>query len=189
LSPACIARVAAEADHRVDFGRCRLVDNYGTKDPIAVDIGKRMLAALEPEDAVGRLRIERLKSELALHLLSHYSASSRPTRRSQVSLPPRKLARAVEYIDAHLREDLSLACLARTLAMSASHMSHAFRTATGMPPHRFVLHRRVERAKHLLRNTDLPMTDIAHRIGCASHSHFSVLFHRLTGQTPRDFRR
>ena len=189
LNPAYVSRVAVEADCAIDPARSALVDNFGTRDPVAVDIGKQMLAALEPEDTVGRLRIEVLKSDLALHLLSHYSASSRPLGRTEARLAPRKLARAVEYIDAHLREDLSLACLARTLAMSPSHLSHAFRTATGLPPHRFVLHRRVERAKHLLRHTDLSITDIAHRIGCASHSHFSVLFHRSTGQTPRDFRR
>jgi AraC family transcriptional regulator len=148
-----------------------------------------MLAALEPEDTMGRLRIEALKSELALHLLSHYAASSRAAPRTQARISPRKLARAVEYIDAHLRDDLSLARLARVLAMSPSHLSHAFRTTTGLPPHRFVLHRRVERAKQLLRCTELSITDIAHRIGCASHSHFSVLFLRTTGQTPRDFRR
>ena len=127
LSPAYVARVAAEADCAIEFARGGLVDNYGTKDPIAVDIGKRMLSALEPEDTVGRLRIEALKRELAMHLLSHYSASSPPAQRTEVCLPPRKLARAVEYIDAHLREDLSLACLARVLAMSSSHLSHAFR--------------------------------------------------------------
>lgn len=189
LNPAYVARVAGRADCVVDPARCALIDNCGNRDPIAVDIGKRMLAALELEDVVGRLRIDALKGELALHLLSHYSASSPPAERTEARLSPRKLARAAEYIDAHLREDLSLACLARTLAMSPSHLSHAFRTATGLPPHRFVLQRRVERAKHLLRHTDLSITDIAHRIGCASHSHFSVLFRRSTGQTPRDFRR
>jgi AraC family transcriptional regulator len=189
LRPAYVARVTAEMGCANDLAGCGLVDDYGTKDPIAVSLGKRMLAALEPEDTVGRLRIDALKSELALHLLSHYSGSPRPAGRTEAYLPPRKLARAVEYIDAHLREDLSLASLAHMLAMSPSHLSHAFRAATGLPPHRFVLHRRVERAKQLLRHTDLPIIDIAHRIGCASHSHFSVLFHRSTGQTPRDFRR
>jgi AraC family transcriptional regulator len=51
-----------------------------------------------------------------------------------------------------------------------------------------LLERRIERAKSLLHETDLPITEIAHLIGCASHSHFSVMFHRATGQTPRDYR-
>jgi AraC family transcriptional regulator len=51
-----------------------------------------------------------------------------------------------------------------------------------------VIERRVERAKALLPQSDLPITEIAHRIGCSSHSHFSVLFHRVTGLTPRQFR-
>jgi len=96
--------------------------------------------------------------------------------------------RAIEYIDENLREDLTLPNIAQSVAISAGHFAHAFRQTTGLPPHRFVLERRIERAKTLLRETDLPITEIAQRVGCASHSHFSVMFHRTTGLTPRDFR-
>ena len=82
----------------------------------------------------------------------------------------------------------SLPEIAQVLAMSPGHFAHAFRETTGLPPHRYVLERRVERAKSLLRGTNLPIIEIAGRIGCASHSHFSVMFHRMTGQAPRDYR-
>jgi AraC family transcriptional regulator len=63
-----------------------------------------------------------------------------------------------------------------------------FRQTVGVPPQRYVRDRRVERAKSLLRHSDLPMTEIAQSVGCASCSHFSVLCHRTTGLTPRRYR-
>ncbi|MEO9163333.1 MAG: helix-turn-helix transcriptional regulator [Casimicrobiaceae bacterium] len=83
---------------------------------------------------------------------------------------------------------MTLAAIAEVVALSPGHFAHAFREATGIAPHRYVLERRVERAKELLRQSDMPITEIADRIGCSSHSHFSVLFHRITGVTPRKFR-
>jgi AraC family transcriptional regulator len=83
---------------------------------------------------------------------------------------------------------LTLSAIADAVALSPGHFAHAFRQATGVAPHRYVLERRVERAKALLRQSDMPITEIADRIGCSSHSHFSVLFHRITGLTPRQFR-
>ena len=94
----------------------------------------------------------------------------------------------LEFIDANLRDDIAFSDLAGVLAMSPGHFAHAFKQTTGLPPHRFVLERRIERAKAMLRDTDLPITEIAERVGCATPSHLSVLFHRETGETPRDFR-
>ena len=78
--------------------------------------------------------------------------------------------------------------MAKAVALSPGHFAHVFREATGVAPHRYVLERRVDRAKVLLRQSDLPITEIADRVGCSSHSHFSVLFNRVTGLTPRQFR-
>ena len=125
-----------------------------------------------------------LANQLALHLLQTYSATQGLAERRAAKLSPFKLQRAIDYIDEHLREDLTLSNISEALAMSPGHFAHAFRQSTGLPPHRYVLERRIERAKSLLRQTELPITEVAHLIGCASHSHFSVLFHRSTGCSP-----
>ena len=187
LAPAFLQRVAGD-ECAIDPSRFELRENFGTPDPQLVAMGKQILAALEPEGAVGRIHVESLTVQLAKHLLSRYGTASISPQKTAPQLSQRKLQRALEYIDNNLREDISLADVAQTLAMSPGHFAHAFRQSTGLPPHRFVLARRIELAKSLLRETDLPITEIAHRIGCASHSHFSVLFHRTTGQTPRDYR-
>lgn len=189
LAPAFVQNVAGD-EYALDPTRFEILENFGTPDPKLVALGKQLLAGLEPEGAVGRMHVESLTFHLAIHLLTRYCSASESLRKPvPPKLPPRKLRRALEYIDDNLRGDISLAGVAQALAMSPWHFAHAFRQTTGLPPHRFVLERKIEQAKSLLRETDLPIIEIAHRIGCASHSHFSVLFRRTTGQTPRDFRR
>jgi AraC family transcriptional regulator len=187
LAPAFVQSVAGE-EYALDPTRFEILENSGTPDPKLVVLGKLLLAGLEPEGTVGRMNVESLTFHLAIHLLRHYCTASASIKKPLIKLPPRKLQRALDYIDANLREDISLAGVAQELAMSPWHFAHAFTQTTGLSPHRFVLARRIERAKSLLSETDLPITEIAHRIGCASHSHFSVLFRRATGQTPRDYR-
>jgi len=60
--------------------------------------------------------------------------------------------------------------------------------STGIAPHRYVIHCRVKRAMALLRETELPIAEVAHRVGFASPSHFSVVFHKVSGVTPRQYR-
>jgi AraC family transcriptional regulator len=83
---------------------------------------------------------------------------------------------------------LTLPLIAGLLDMSPFHFAHVFKHATGVAPHQYVIRRRVERAKQLLAATDLPIADIALAVGCANQSHFSALFHRVTGRTPQAYR-
>lgn len=151
-------------------------------------IGRRLLGCLGLEGAAARLRVDTHAHAFALHLATGYAAGPVRTARAPSHLTPRKLRRAIDYIEAHVREEVSLTDLAHELAMSPGHFAHAFKGSTGLAPHRYLVSRRIEIAKGLLRDTDLPITEIAHQVGCGTHSHFSVTFLRLTGSTPRDFR-
>ena len=73
--------------------------------------------------------------------------------------------------------------------MSAGHFAHAFKSTTGIAPHRYVIERRLELAKSLLRQTQLPISAVAMRSGFTTQSHFSVTFQHVTAQTPSAFRR
>lgn len=161
----------------------------GRPDPRLMAIGRQLLECLGAEGPATRMRAESHAYDLARHLATQYAAAkqSRCTD-PPFHLTPRKLQRALEYIEAHVREDVSLADVAHELAMSPGHFAHAFKGSTGLAPHRYLVARRMELAKSLLRRTDLPITEIAHQVGYGTHSHFSVTFQRLTGQTPRDFR-
>lgn len=187
LDPAFLQQVA-EDECEIDPARYEMQEVFGRPDPQLVTLGKQLVNNLGIEGEAGGMRAEALATQLAVHLLRSYGSASISTLKPIPKLSPRNLQRALDYIDANLREYLSLADVARALSMSPGHFAHAFKESTGLAPHRFVVARRIELAKSLLRDTDLPITQIAHQIGCASHSHFSVIFLRMTGRTPRSFR-
>ena len=104
-------------------------------------------------------------------------------------LPRGRLRAVVEYIEEHLDIGMSLEQMATVASLSAYHFARQFKAATGLPPHQFVIARRVERAKHLLeRGDDSSLAQVAARAGFSDQSQFSHHFKRLVGITPRQFR-
>lgn len=187
LDPSLIKQTAAEAGVALPE-RIQVLDNFGSRDRQIEQIGLSLLSELECEGFGGCAYAESLAVGLSVHLLRRYSTAGLP-QQTTVTLPAFKLRRAIEYITENLHEDLTLTQIARTLCMSPYHFARGFKQATGRSPHQYLIERRVERATRLLRDTDLPITQIAHLVGCTSQSHFSVLFHRATAMTPRAFRR
>jgi AraC family transcriptional regulator len=104
-------------------------------------------------------------------------------------LPLRKLTRVKELIDANLEGDLSLKILARESGYSRAHFARLFCAATGIPAHSYVLERRILRARQLLAQPDLSLTDIAASSGFATQSHLTLAFRKKFGITPNAFRR
>lgn len=94
----------------------------------------------------------------------------------------------LDYIEDHLDGDIGLSELAALVGLSVTHFSHAFRAAYHVPPYRYILERRVERAKSLLRTTTDTIATIAASVGFPSQSRFSQMFLRLTGVTPSTYR-
>jgi AraC family transcriptional regulator len=169
-------------------GPVELLDNFGARDAHIEDIARRLVGELKADALAGRLYAESLAAELAVHLLRHYSTASKLVNGAPSMLPRYKLQRVTDYINDNLREDLTLGKISAVLSMSPYHFAHAFRQTTGLAPHRYVIQRRIERARFLLRETDLSITEIANEVGYANQSNFSVVFHQFTGQTPRSFR-
>jgi len=187
LSPEYVRNVAGD-EWALDPDRFEIRGTFGARDGCIEDLGRRLLAGMELEGIDSHLYVDTLTCELTIHLLREYTSANVASPWPKAKLSPHKLRRAILYIDDNLRNELTLSALAKAVALSPGHFAHAFRQAAGVTPHRYVVERRVERAKELLRQSDLPITEIADRIGCSSHSHFSVLFHRVTGLTPRQFR-
>jgi AraC family transcriptional regulator len=94
-----------------------------------------------------------------------------------------------DYIEENLHQDISLAELAAIARLSPYHFCRAFKESVGMPPHRYQMSRRIERAKTLLADPALSITDAAVAVGYGSLSRFSALFRQVTGHSPRDYRR
>jgi AraC family transcriptional regulator len=188
LAPELVERIATESGLS-NAGGSLLKDNFGTRDPQLAHFCREFRAELEQENIGSRLYAESLAIQLALYLLRHYSITSPGNDVGAGRLPAHKLRRAIEYMSDQLHEELSLEGIANALSMSAFHFAHLFKQTTGLSPYRYVIELRLERAKSLLRSTDLPITEIAQRVGYCNNSRFAVAFHRATGVTPRDFRR
>ena len=100
----------------------------------------------------------------------------------------RRLLRAKDRMDAAAHEDWTVARLARVSGVSQAHFARAFRDAFGLPPHRYLLTRRIERATALLRGSDAPILEIALDAGWRSLGTFGRTFRDVTGESPSDFR-
>ena len=96
----------------------------------------------------------------------------------------RRLLRAKDRMDAASHEEWPVERLAQVSNVSAAHFARSFKQAFGVPPHRYLLTRRIERAMALLRDTDLPITDIAFDTGWASLGTFGRTFRDITGESP-----
>ena len=147
----------------------------------------RFLTGLELEGMDSHLHVDTSTCELTVHLLRSYTTAvvaelARVRLSSSQASTDHRVHRRKPLQQADARRD------GQSRRAQPGHFAHAFREATGVAPHRYVLELRVNRAKTLLRQSDLPITEVAERVGCSSHSHFSVLFHRVAGLTPRQFR-
>jgi AraC family transcriptional regulator len=138
--------------------------------------------------AGGWLAAESLANVLAVRLIRHLLAPRRPERGPDGAMPRGRLRAVVEYIEEHLTASPTLEQMAAVARLSPYHFARQFKSAIGLPPHQFVIMRRVERAKLLLQGGDLPLTEVAAHAGFSGQSVFCLHFKRLVGVTPRQFR-
>jgi len=103
-------------------------------------------------------------------------------------LAPGVLRRVRELIELELENNIALSSIAMTAGLSVYHFARAFKQSMGVSPHRYLLQRRIEKAVALLKETELPLSEIAVTVGFADQSHFSRQFSRFMGETPRAFR-
>ncbi|HUG23169.1 AraC family transcriptional regulator, partial [Piscinibacter sp.] len=126
-------------------------------------------------------------------VLRHLSASSAPRsvrHRPRISpLRSALLARIEQFVGEHLAADIPLEALAAIASMSVDHFVRAFHQATGTTPHHYLVERRLEHGCTLLRDSSLPIADVAKACGFASPAHFSAMFHRRHGLSPSWYRR
>jgi len=100
----------------------------------------------------------------------------------------RRLRRARSRMDREYAQPLDVAALARTALMSPAHFSRRFREAYAETPYAYLMTRRIERAKALLRRGDLSVTEVCFAVGCTSLGSFSARFTELVGETPSAYR-
>jgi AraC family transcriptional regulator len=183
-----VARVAAEA-FDLDPARVTVPPLDGLDLPQLRAAMSAVDAELTAGGPGGRLAAESMANVLAVQLIRHVLAPRRPGRGRDGALPRGRLRAVVDYIEGHLDANPTMEELAAVARLSAYHFARQFKAATGLPPHRYVIARRVERAKQLLQGGGgFSLAQVAARAGFADQSQFSNHFKRIVGVTPGRFR-
>jgi AraC family transcriptional regulator len=182
-----LARTAGEVMD-LDAARLALIGRSGFQDPLLTQIGLALWRELELDAPAGKLYAQTAAQMLAVHLLRHYTSTEGEIKEFSQGLTRHQIKRVTDFMLAHLSQDLSLDVLAQQIGFSAYHFARLFRQTTGESPHQFVLRQRIERAQHLLKETDVPLAHVALECGFANQSHLSLAFKRHLGLTPRAYR-
>jgi len=189
LRPLFVHSAASELN--ITHNEIELTPQIGFKDKNICHVAMSLLHELNEANVVGRLYADSLAPGLAIQLVRRYS-SLRDIHVGHGGMAPHKLRKAVALIDHHLSDEeegrVALRTVARAVRMSYFHFSRAFKQSMGMTATNYIAERRIERAKKMLEETELPISEIALRSGFSSQSHFTTAFRRLAGATPKAFR-
>ena len=123
-----------------------------------------------------------------IHNVPRINAVTALSAASTGGLAPHKLQKVLAYVEEKLAEPVGVRELASQVHMSPFHFARRFKQAVGTPPHAYITHVRIERAKSLLAGTNVPLIEVATRDGYRTQAHFTGVFHRYVGTTPRAYR-
>jgi AraC family transcriptional regulator len=170
LDPALLQTIAianglpstTTVEHRVIF-----------QDPTILHVAQLLKAEVLSSGLAGDLYVESLRNLLAVHLLRNHTGVMMSPIVKVADLEGLKLKQLKDYIEEHLADEITIAHLAALIPMSQFHFARAFKVATGESPHRYIMQRRIERAKVLLAVTRLSVAEIAYQVGFANQSYFT----------------
>ena len=161
----------------------------GIRDPVMRGLALSILPMFQEPNAATTLLLESIALAFHAHVIHRYGDGFGSETSAGAGLAPWQLRRAFAFIDAHLCGDPSVSDLANECRLSASHFARAFRQSTGMTPHRWIMKRRIERAKELLLDGELNLVQVALTSGFSDQSHFTRTFGRSEGHSPGRWRR
>ena len=179
---------AAEAIFDRNGRGVALVERLGREDDLLRSLFHAILAEANSPNR-DYLYLGTLSEAFLGRLLREHSGLSWTAERAPYTLAPRRLAEVTAFIDANLAAEITLDQLAEVARLSRFHFVRAFARATGETPHAFLVARRLEAAKALLRATEISIHDVARRCGFGGGSHFATRFRRTFGVSPKAYRR
>ena len=157
-------------------------------DPTILHVAQLLKSEAINGGLSGNLYVESLRNLLAIHLLRNYTGVKQKSSPEAGVLDTLKLQEIKDYIEENLAEELTIANLAGLVPMSEFHFARTFKSLVGEPPHRYILKRRIERAKILLQVTQYSAAEVAYQVGFSNPSHFTSQFRKLVGATPKVYR-
>lgn len=186
VAPWLLASVAEQLD--MDPDRLEIQNRFQIRDAQIENIGWALKAEMEAGYPGGRLYLDSLGIAIATSLVQRHSAAAPGSRGRVDRLSDRRLRQVLAHIEDNIGCDLSLGDLAGVAGLSLSHFKTVFRESVGVPVHQYLIRRRVERAKMLLGEGKLPISQIALEVGFAHQSHLARHMRRLLGVSPSAIR-
>jgi len=158
-------------------------------DEVMQSLGRAILSALARPHEFSGLYLDHVFLAIREHLAANYGEFAGNPKRDQRGLTNHQMRSALEYIEAHMADDISLADTARASGTSISSLTRGFRTSLEVSPHQWVLTRRIALAQRLMSAGKRPLSEIAVLCGFADQSHFARVFLRHVGASPGVWRR
>ena len=175
-------------DHKIrPVGTYKLA--IGEDDLAIAQMTKNVLPFIGLQEWPSSLALDQFSLVFGAHLLLKYGGLSRLPSVAQRGLAPWQQRRATELLREHLDGNIHLARVAQECCMSASYFASSFKVSYGISPHRWLIERRIERAKELLKGTGSPLIDIALQSGFSDQAAFTRTFHQFMGDSPGRWRR
>lgn len=171
------------------LGDLRHEPGVSIADPVVRHLLSSLLPLTARPQQASSLFLEHVALAMTAHMACVYGGLNGSAGVPRGGLAPWQERRAKDLMNASLSEDLPLSRLASECGLSVRHFTRAFRLSTGMPPHRWLLRRRVERAQQLLKTRALSLSDVATFCGFADQSHFTRVFTAIVGASPGAWRR
>ena len=189
VSDSLLSRVVAE-HWEADPRRVEIIPQFLVRDPVIEAVVTRLAVEAQEGSPSGTLYAESACDFLAHHMIQAYSSLSRPPPRPSGGLPANRIKAVLDYIEENLAKPITLQELALLAQVSVRHFERAFRQSLGVPPHTYVLGKRLSAARDLLLSQQtLAIERIAQQVGFSSPSHLASAFRRQIGCSPATFRR
>jgi len=159
------------------------------EDLVLSQLTKSILPVIGREGTPSPLAMDCLQMLLGAHLLQRYGRLRQSPRIAAAGLVPSQKRRVIELLNENLAGRIRLSDLASECGLSVSHFAHAFKATFGMPAHRWLVHRRVERSKELMAQTAESLAEIADEVGFADQATYTRAFRQSVGISPGRWRR
>ncbi|MEO5843642.1 MAG: AraC family transcriptional regulator [Caldimonas sp.] len=165
-----------------------LIERIGCRDRLLEPLFVTMIDEIGSAPKPSRLLLDSMLESFVIRLAERHARAPRGLPARAVALAPHRLRRVLDFMDAHLGEDIALADLVAAAGTSQFHFSRAFHGATGFSPYRYLLRRRLDYARVLLLTTSEALETISGLCGFNSRHQFSLMFKRSVGIGPKRFR-
>jgi AraC family transcriptional regulator len=186
LSQKTLERIATEAGSPAPIS---VIERTGHPDQTVSRLLMMAIDAVDGSASLDTLFRQQLTELVATRLLVSHTGTPIVSRTGSGGLAPTTLRRAIERLRSESAEDVSLAALASEAGLSRFHFCRAFKESTGLSPHSWLRHHRLQQAQALLRDPSVSIVSIAAELGYSSQTAFAAAFRKLTGETPSDWRR